>query len=244
MRLIRIYINQKFEINQTFTVDQQPFNHLIKVLRLNVNDSFIVFNGDGYNYHAIIIDIQKKQLTAKTSELSNPENESPLDITLYQAISKSDHMDWTIQKAVELGANSIVPFYSQRTQGRFKNKQLEKKQKHWEQIAISACEQSGRSLLCNTLDIIDFNSVLIKLTNAKNKYVFDFDKKAIKFNQLPTKLNEINIICGPEGGFIPEEITAFKDIATKVVTLGPRVLRTETAAISAISVLQYKYGDI
>lgn len=244
MRTIRIYLDQVFIINEIITVQNQAFTHLVKVLRLKQNDTFITFNGSGNDYRLDIASIEKKQLTAKVISSHPAVNESPLSITLYQALTKSDHMDWTLQKSTELGVSHIVPFISERSQGRLNTKQLEKKQNHWSKIIFSACEQSGRATIPKLQTLISFETLLNSINQLGNTFVLHFDDDALSFNDIKLSGQSINIICGSEGGFSDNEIKKLKKLSINILSLGTRVLRTETAAISTISILQNKFGDM
>jgi 16S rRNA (uracil1498-N3)-methyltransferase len=244
MRLIRIYHNRPLSIGQILVIEQQAFVHLIKVLRLKIGQTFSLFNGDGYDYQLSITEINKKNLSANILSSTPSLAESPLKITLYQALSKNDHMDWTLQKATELGVSSIIPFYSERSQGRFKEKQLDKKQQHWKNIIQSACEQCGRGTLPKLNSISNFQGVIQQLSPSANILLLHFDKNTLSFNHIKNDMKEIHLFCGAEGGFTDEEASQLKQKGATVLSLGPRVLRTETAALTAIAILQNKYGDI
>lgn len=244
MRTIRIYLDQALVVNQNVTIHGQAFNHLIKVLRLKPNDTFVAFNGDGNDYKLVIHSIEKKQLSAEVVSQQTVLNESNLKITLYQALSKSDHMDWTVQKSTELGVTTIVPFISERTQGRLNDKQRQKKQDHWQKIIISACEQSGRATLPKLSPLIHFNTLVNELVTNQACYVLHFDKDSLYFKDLSINTNAISILCGAEGGFSDSEIKELKQQSVKILSLGSRVLRTETAALATISILQNTFGDM
>ena len=178
MRIPRVYTPQILSSGQTFELEPQSSHHLGKVLRMKQDDPVILFNGDGNDYSAHITAINKKLLTVFVTSISAAETESPLAIHLGIGISKGDKMDWIIQKSTELGINSITPLFTERTETRIKGDRADKKLLHWQQISISACEQSGRSKLpkinppCN---IAEWAGSI----NAEKKFVLHQCKKML-----------------------------------------------------------------
>lgn len=239
MRIPRLYIDQDIAIDDIIKLDKPSASYLIKVLRLPLYAEVILFNGQGGSYKATLLD-HSKQAEVHVQEFTKDNNESPLKITLIQGISKGDHMDITIQKAVELGVQEIIPLICERTVVNLKGDRLEKKMKHWKGIVTSASEQSGRNILLNIhqprkLPII---SLAKKQTGLILQPTADNNISKI---QAPTS---VAIMIGPEGGFTDEEIESSKEKGFKEVRFGPRVLRTETAAIAAISIIQSHWGDL
>ncbi len=244
MRLPRIYINNDLAKQSTLQLEGQAFVHLVKVLRFKPGSHFIVFNNTGTDYHCIITKIEKKCCYAEITASQTVKNESPLKIYLYQAVSKNEHMDLTLQKATELGVYKIIPFYSQRSQKHLKANQAEKKHSHWQKVIQSACEQCGRSILPPISPILAFPALLEELSQQPNKYLLHFSDNATSLKTIKITEQQVSIICGNEGGFSEEEAAKLQAIQSKVVSLGSRVLRTETAAISSIAILQALYGDL
>ena len=243
---IRIFTKQTLINNTEILLDDFAFNHLIKVLRLQEGANFKLFNGDGNDYAAQLIQIEKKRASAKIISNQKNNTESPLKIHLFQAIAKGDKMDFIVQKACELGISEITPIYTQRSIGRLDQERIEKKLQHWEAVAISACEQSGRSVIpiihqaCYFLD-------LIKLPTFKDNNIFKiildpFAQANLKSLNLNND-QKIAIFIGPEGGLNHEEISCLSQNNCQGINLGPRILRTETAGIAIIATLQALYGD-
>ena len=215
-------------------------------MRVKVKDKFTVFNGDGFNYKAEVISVEKKKL--KINIISKDENysESQTKITLIQSLSTNEKMDWIIQKATELGVNQIVPIYSSRSIIKLDSTRADKKMIHWQQVLISACEQSGRSRipqiykptnLIQALEKPKFNEKTLKLILTPN------GQNLLK-NLGPLNNKEIILLIGPEGGFSEEELKLANDYKFNSLKLGPRTLRTETAPLSILSIIQFKYGDL
>ena len=241
MRISRLFIETTLSPNALISLDEKASHYLNKVLRLKANAPLIVFNGNGNQYNATIEAIEKKTVTIRTKDCDNINNESPLSIHLGIAISKGDRMDWVMQKATELGVTAITPLTSERTEVKLKGERLEKKLQHWRQIAISACEQCGRNRIptINTLSIADD---WINTVAAERKLVLHHRTE----QAIDTTLNIASsaLLIGPEGGLSEREINAAEQQGFEALRLGPRVLRTETAPLAAITLLQHSWGDM
>lgn len=244
MSLSRIFIGQKLSLNQHITLDSQASNYVIQVLRLDLNDSLLVF--DGYNlgeFRAIITTVNKRNAIIAIEEFIAVNKESPLTINLLQGVSRGEKMDFTIQKTVELGVNTITPIFTQYCNVKLAGERLVSKIEHWQGVAISAAQQSGRCLVPKILPAQDFIACFDVL--QKNNLCLVLDPKAdIRITQIPQKPDNITILVGPEGGLSDQEIVLAKQNNFIPISLGPRILRTETAALTAISVLQSKWGDL
>lgn len=247
MRNPRIYQAQAFEVGQTQALSDDAFGHTVRVLRLKDGDEITLFNGVAeqqsyYEYQAKLCNVGKKRADIEIIAKNKVENESPLNIHLGQGISRGDRMDFTLQKSVELGVNTITPIFTERCGVKLTGERLEKKHEQWQKIVISACEQSGRC----TVPIV-----------ATPIYLDDWlqqDSSALKLNlhpraqhsimSLPIENNRVRLLIGPEGGLSNDEIASANSAGFHDVLLGPRVLRTETAALTAITALQCRYGDL
>lgn len=241
MSLPRIFIATKLALQQKVTLDLAASNHLLHVLKLKVNDSLMLFNDTGNEFQANIMTIIKQQAIVTIEKRAQRNNESPLKIHLGQGISRGEKMDFTVQKAVELGVTTITPVFTQYCNVKLEKERLEKRLRHWQKIAISAAEQSGRCyvpkiLITQTLEAwlptICSNLRLVLDPCASNK-IADIEKQS----------GDITILIGPEGGLSPNEINLAKNNGFLPIKLGPRILRTETAALATISALQTKWGD-
>ncbi len=241
MKTIRIYQAGKFEQGNAYPLDKASSNHLIKVLRLKNNYFFTLFNGDGYEYKTRL-EITGKLATAHIESKIKTDNESSLNIHLFQGISKGERMDFAIQKAIELGVTSITPVVTERTVVNLKGDRQDKKLQHWRAVAISACEQSGRNYLPAINSVCQFKQCLTPADTAMNLLLDPMSTSNI--TDLNSTATHVNILIGPEGGLSDAEINQAKANAFKGIRLGPRILRTETAALAAIASVQLLWGDL
>lgn len=242
MRRIRLFQNTPFEVGAVIDLSSDVARHLVQVLRKKQGDQFWLFNGQGGEYQAEIESIQKKKVRVLLLRYQGTYIESPVSIHLGQCLSRGERMDYAIQKAVELGVSEITPLMSEYVQVKVTKERLLKRLQHWQAIVISACEQSGRC------DIPKINSPTklsdFILGNADKKYICcprHNQTEDRKLSHVPVK--QILLTIGPEGGFSDQEVSDALEKGFKTLPLGPRVLRTETATVSALTVLQLHYGD-
>lgn len=238
----RIYQPTDFSSNSTVALSSDAFGHVVRVLRLKAGDEITLFNGDGHDYQAKLQDVSKKQATATIISSINRNNESPLNIHLGQGISRGDRMDFTLQKSVELGVNTITPLFTERCGVKLNAERLEKKRQQWQKIVISACEQSGRAVVPQVLAPVSLSVWLTQTTSALKINLHPRAQHSIM--GLPMTAERVRLLIGPEGGLTDEEIEQASNANYTEVLLGPRVLRTETAALTAITALQCKFGDL
>jgi len=240
MKNIRIYQAGTLAEGKAITLDKAASNHLLRVLRLKNNQIFTLFNGEGGEF-SCRLEISGKSAITHVDSFIQTHKESPLNIHLFQGISKGERMDFAIQKSVELGVHSITPVFCARTVVNLKADRLDKKLQHWQSIAISACEQSGRNVVpminkpCSLENALQLNSDSLKI-------ILEPSSNSSLKNMTPNN-NLFSLYIGPEGGFSNEEIILAKQNNVQGVTLGPRILRTETAALSAITAIQLLWGD-
>lgn len=209
---------------------------------MQTGERLCLFDGSGEEADARICAIEKDHVVARITALHRIDRESPLAITLAVSISRGERMDLTVQKATELGAARIWPFISERTGVRLKEERLAKKQAHWQRIAISACEQSGRNLIPSIDAVCSYHDLLRKADNAQLDAAFVLHPNAGQ-SALPAALRSVLMLAGPEGGFTEDEVGVARDAGFVPLQLGPRVLRTETAPLAAIAVAQARWGD-
>jgi len=217
-------------------------HHAAKVLRLQGGDPIVLFDGTGGEYPAIITRITKQGVTAEIGSRQERGCESPLDVTLAQAISSGDKMDYTLQKAVELGITHIQPIASERSVVKLSGERAEKRVLHWQQVVISACEQCGRNHVPQVAPIITLTDWLGTLATEGIRLTLAPDAP-VSLSQLPPPAAPITLLIGPEGGLSPSEIKAAASCGFIPVRLGPRVLRTETAALAVLAAIQILWGD-
>ncbi|MDH5600048.1 MAG: 16S rRNA (uracil(1498)-N(3))-methyltransferase [Gammaproteobacteria bacterium] len=242
MRIPRIFLDATFISTQSIELTEHAFQHAIKVLRLKQNAKLILFNGEGEEYSAMVESINKKSASVKILEQLEPVKESNLFIHLGLGISKGERMDFAIQKAVEMGVTEITPLFTEYCVVSLDEKRRQKKVSHWQGIIISACEQCGRSIL----PVLNPPVTLSIWAQATDDYSLIFDPLATRtLKDITPDNNKLNLIIGPEGGLSSNEISDLNKKANfHAVKFGPRVLRTETAAVSAITAAQLLWGDL
>ena len=242
MRITRIYHPKPLSCGETTQLDTEPSNHLIKVLRSAIGSPVVLFNGDGFDYQCKTLDRNvKKTLIAIESKLT-VNNESNLSITLIQGLSRTDRMETTIQKSVELGVNKIIPLLCQRSNTKLAHDKRQKKIAYWNKVAISACEQSGRGTVPVISEIKTLQDIEYEMDTNALKLTLNPNAQA-SLKELIYQQQKIEIFIGPEGGLNKEEIQLLNAYEFTDISFGPRILRTETAGPAVISALQVLWGD-
>lgn len=239
---MRVYHPGHLSQGDLITLNEQTAHHIARVLRAKVGDPLQLFNGLGGEYFAQITQIDKKDVWVLIGDFLDREAESPIELILAQGIARGEKMDFIVQKAVELGVFRIIPLLTERCNVRLKDERADKKLKHWQSVVVSACEQSGR----NRLPLIEGPQHLtawLKEAEADQKFVLSPHGNT-SFTPKRTNVNSILLLIGPEGGLTENELLAAKGYGFTELTLGPRILRTETAPITALSIFQAYYGDL
>lgn len=239
----RVYTPQTLAVDSRIELEAFASHHINRVLRLKAKAGLLVFNGDGSEYQATITTIQKTHVTVTLGQRLMPRRESNLDITLGQGISRGERMDYTLQKSVELGINRITPIWTQRTQVKLDGQRLEKRLERWRGIIRSACEQSGRLVLPRLDKPVTLKDWCKSADNNGNQLLLDPEARQQLGDVQPIG-NKFILLIGPEGGLDAGEIATAIENGFTGVGLGPRILRTETAAIAALSALQVLWGDL
>lgn len=241
MRHIRIYHPNTVNTGLTVLLDVNASHHLLQVLRKKTGDRFIIFNGQGGEFDATLVSANKKTACIEIGAFHEKNTESDLKIHLGQAISRSERMDYAIQKSVELGVADITPLITEYCQIQLSQERFAKRVTHWHMIAVSAAEQSGRCVVPTVHPPILFSEWIKKNNEIKiiccprhNKNNFSRDNK----------MQNIALTIGAEGGFSDREVQAASQENFIVMPLGPRILRTETAAVVALTLLQSQWGDL
>lgn len=242
MRIPRIYTDQPLSIGQTVELDADAANHVGRVLRMKASQVIVLFNGDGQDHSAELAEVSKKRVTATVTESQEVTNESPLSIHLAQGISRGDKMDFTIQKSVELGITEITPLFTERCGVKLKGERLEKKHQQWQKIAIAAAEQCGRATVPLVHPPIELKAFLNQASDELKLNLHPRATTTMKTLVAPTL--GVRFIIGPEGGLDDMEIELARAAGFQDIQLGPRVLRTETAALTLLSALQLQFGDL
>lgn len=216
--------------------------HIARVLRARTGDALILFNGDGCEYHGTIETLAGNRVSVAIDGQRPVDRESALRVTLVQAVARGERMDWVIQKATELGAWRIVPVLSERSVVRLDAGQRRAKLEHWRAVAAHACEQSGRNRLPLIDSPTDLREHLASHDHADMRFVLDPEAAGPALQiTLPAS---VEIAVGPEGGFSGAEIEAMHLAGLSSLRFGPRILRTETAALFALGWLQANFGDM
>ncbi len=252
MRLTRVYVDAPVTAGKRLLLEGSAANHLARVLRLRAGDALTIFNGRGGEFAARVDAFQKDSVAVSVEEYRAIDTESPVSLTLAQGISRGERMDWVIQKATELGASRIVPVFTKRSVVRLDEKQAERKLQHWRAIAIAACEQCGRNRIPELPQPVELYDLLasagcapsadpqpsgptrLLLSPTGNARLVDLEGPGAG----------ITVLIGPEGGLEDVEQETALAAGFEAVRLGPRVLRTETAAIAALTIIQHRFGDL
>lgn len=242
MRSIRIFQQGSFELDQITELSPEAGQHVGVVLRMQPGEMLTLFCGDNREFQARIVDVHKKKVTITITAVESINRESPRHLHLAQAISKGDRMEWVIQKAVELGVARITPLITAHCAVRLDEARLAKKQQQWQAIAISACEQCGRNTIPLIAPTTPFDAFI---ENCVSPLKFILHPMAsMCWQDITPSSGEVSLLIGPEGGLSEAEVTRAQASQFNALALGPRILRTETAAIAALSVLQAKLGDL
>lgn len=243
MSSIRIYQPITLNPGETITVLDESLHYLKSVLRVKINDTLIIFNGQGGEYSGTITEINKKSIHVLIKEFQPKDTESPLELYLAQGISRGEKMDFTIQKAVELGVKKIIPLFTERTTLKLDQERREKRFSHWYSIIVHACQQSHRNRIPELLPLMEYEQGLDAIP-ADAKLLLHPDSSS-PLKKIPLRPNQrILLLIGPEGGLSNKEVDIAIEKGFKPVAFGPRILRTETASVAAITALQCLMGDL
>jgi 16S rRNA (uracil1498-N3)-methyltransferase len=253
MSNLRFYSAENLKIGATVKLSDNAATHATRVLRLNIGDKIKLFNGDGFDYACELISVKKSEVLAKVFSQCAVENESPLNIALLQGISSGERMDYTIQKAVELGVSVIQPLSTERSVVKLGVERAQKRLEHWQNVVIAACEQCGRAKIPKVASPINLTAWLqanihagagdAGFNNEKTVRILLNPIGAKQLSALPKFTQNIQLLIGAEGGLSQAEIGLATAHGFQSIVLGPRILRTETAALTAIATMQTLWGD-
>lgn len=245
----KFFVDEDNIIEDVVIIEGNDVKHIYKVLRLKEGTKVNINNCKGQEFLGVIDKIDKSKVQVKILEKLDVNNESPIEVYLYQGLPKSTKMDLIVQKCTELGIKEITPVITNRVLSSLGEiKRENKKVDRWNKIAFEACKQSKRTRIPKVNDIIKFDTLKDKLEdmdlivvpyeNAENYGI----KQMMK--NLDSQVKKVGIIIGPEGGFEEEEVISLKDIGSHIITLGPRILRTETAGFTCLTLIMYELGDL
>jgi len=243
MRIPRIFIDTELNENTVVILPDSTFQHLCKVLRLKSDHPLRVFNGKGGQFYATLCDVEKRSASISIAQFEPLNNESPIQVTIGQTLSRGERMDYAIQKAVEAGVYAIQPLFSERCEVKLQNDRVEKRLQHWQQIAISAAEQCGRGIIPIVYPPKELNNWVGECNEMLKLALHHHSAKPITNFEHPSN-NQVCLLIGPEGGLTENEVQLAENKGFNAITLGPRVLRTETAPVVALSVINTLWGDI
>ena len=242
MRIPRIFHPEPLHSHQRVQLSEDAANHVGRVLRMVNGQQVLLFDGSNQVFLSTIVEASKKHVTVETSAAELDNRESPLDIHLGQVLSRGEKMEFTIQKSIELGVNTITPLISERCGVKLDKERLEKKLSQWQKIAIAACEQCGRNRIPEIRPVMTLAEWLSEDSDALKLNLHPRASQSI--NRLTLPNNKVRLLIGPEGGLSAAEIEQASTDNFTDILLGPRVLRTETTALTAITALQVRFGDL
>ncbi|WP_455029427.1 16S rRNA (uracil(1498)-N(3))-methyltransferase [Neisseria sp.] len=237
----RFYVDFALSPDSVVELPDNVVRHL-NVLRVKNTEEIVLFNGDGKAYPALPEVLEKRRASVRILREEATDNESPLNITLVQAVSAAERMDFTLQKSVELGVAEIRPVISERCVVRLSGERAEKRVARWQEIVVSACEQSGRNIVPKVLPLTTYAQALQQLPQETTKLLMSLNR-AQKLSDVQPQSGKVVFMVGPEGGWTEKEEQQAFDAGFQSVTLGKRVLRTETASLAAIAAMQTLWGD-
>jgi len=243
MRLNRVYTERPLAEDAEVTLPEAAASHVARVLRLRAGAPLVLFDGSGADFRGEIVAVEGERVRVRIGERAAGLRESPLAITLVQAVSRGERMDWTLQKATELGVRRIQPVLSARSVVRLDEQQAGRKLRHWQAIVAGACEQCGRSVLPEVRAPLELSRFLAESSRDGQRLVLSPGGPA-SLAGLASASARVELLIGPEGGLDDAELDAAGRAGFAPVRLGPRVLRTETAGIVALAVLQALWGDL
>jgi 16S rRNA (uracil1498-N3)-methyltransferase len=243
MRLTRVYLDALLEPGTRVALRGSAASHVTRVLRLRPGDALTLFNGRGGEYPGSIDKSHAGEVTVAVGEERTVERESPVALTLAQGVSRGERMDLVVQKATELGVSCIVPLLTERSVVRLDVQQAARKVAHWRGIAIAACEQSGRNRVPEVATPLALREFVRDAARAGARLLLS-PAAPLRLDDVPPPVTQATVLIGPEGGLSESEEQLARAAGFTPVRLGPRVLRTETAAIAALTLLQRKFGDL
>lgn len=241
MNLSRVYISESLQVGKKIDLSTEAVRHLITVMRMRDGEQCVLFNGDGHDYVVRLEQVTKKHATAVVLSAVAVHTESPLHSHLGQAIGKGDRMDYSLQKAVELGVTAITPLITERVNVRLSDERLQKKMQHWQDVMVAACEQSGRAVLPTLHQPLSYTTWLQRVQTGL-RVICDPYADANLSDLVPS--DAITFAVGPEGGLTTDEVELAKKHAWHPIRLGTRVLRTETMSSVMLSIAQNLWGDL
>ncbi|MDX7990024.1 16S rRNA (uracil(1498)-N(3))-methyltransferase [Xenorhabdus littoralis] len=242
MRIPRIYHPETLTVGTEIYLSDDAANHVGRVLRMSNGQALQLFDGSNQVFDAEITEASKKTVKVSILDSKLSDHESPLTLHVGQVMSRGEKMEFTIQKSVELGVSTITPLLSERCGVKLDTERLEKKLQQWKKIVISACEQCGRNRIPEIRPVISLEAWCKENDDSLKLNLHPRASQSI--NTLPLPVEKVRLLIGPEGGLSAEEIEMTAKYQFTDILLGPRILRTETTALTAITALQVRFGDL
>lgn len=237
----RLYCDLPLSPGAEIVLPEAAARHAVTVLRLQAGDALTLFNGAGGEYSASLVAVNKREARARLIDFHAVERESPMQITLALGISAGERMDYSLQKATELGVSAIQPLSTERSLVKLAGERADKRQQHWQHVVIAACEQCGRNRVPAVAPVQKLFSYLASVDRSERRLLLSPDASTPLKRAAPAA--RVVLLIGAEGGFAPAEYEAAETSGFEPVSLGPRILRTETAPVAALAVLQALWGD-
>lgn len=244
MRVIRTHVEGPLAVGTRMALPEAAAGHLLRTLRLDAGDACVLFNGDGFDYECRIVSAGKRGGEVEVLAAHGVRNESALRIVLLQGVARGEKMDWILQKATELGVAGFVPVASERSEVRLDAARAEKRLAHWRGVVASACAQAGRALIPHVAAPRPLADAVSDLPADALRLTLDPAATAAVRGLADPAGRSVVVAIGPEGGWSPRDRGVLADAGFTGLRLGPRILRTETAGIAAISALQAAFGDL
>jgi 16S rRNA (uracil1498-N3)-methyltransferase len=241
MRIPRVYLDLPLNTGTEIELPEAAHNHLVKVLRMKQGFKLVLFNGDGFDYQAELSNVSKRESSVQIIAADSNDRESPINIHIGQGLSRGERMDYAVQKATELGVQSLTPLFTDRSEVKLTPERQEKRSTHWQQIAISASEQSFRARPMSVNAPLSLKE-WIDRCDAELKLILHPHLELTSLADEP-RPSSVALLIGPEGGLEENEVELALQKGFKPWLLGSRILRTETAPVAAASVLNYLWGD-
>jgi 16S rRNA (uracil1498-N3)-methyltransferase len=239
----RLYCDLPLAPGAEVVLPEAAARHAVTVLRLQIGDGLRLFNGTGGEYAASLVAVSKRETRVRLLEFDAAERESPLRITLALGISAGERMDYSLQKATELGVTAIVPLATERSVVKLAGERADKRQQHWQHVVIAACEQCGRNRVPEVAPVQKLFSYLAAVDRSGQRLLMLSPDASTPMKRIE-RASEVVLLVGAEGGLAPSEYEAAEASGFDAVSLGPRILRTETAPVAALAVLQALWGDL
>lgn len=241
MRVSRLYVSAPLQVGGRIELDDEAAHYVRSVLRLKQGESIVLFNGRGGEYAGRFSEVSRKNVRIEIEQLQPRDVESPLRVIVGMGISRGDRMDWAVQKAVELGVARLTPLLTERCVTKLNDEKKQQRWQHWQHIVQHAAEQSGRTRLPELQPVADFADWLAEPQGLR-LFLDPYAEHSLR--DLQPEDRQITLLSGPEGGFSPQEREQAKAAGFVPVRMGPRILRTETAVLSALTAVQTLWGDL